>query len=669
MSTGRKWFGMKSKRRQGKTNASRRSFRSARIETLEPRQVLSVPTLAPIADVTLYSGSPLHIPLDGFASDGLDISFGVTSSNPSVEVSIPSDSTLGDSIPGTNRSMKIETNYGDMVLELFEERVPRATERIITLAEDGFYDGIIFHRVIDDFMIQGGDPTGTGGGGSDLPDFDDQFHVDLQHNTSGLLSMAKSTDDTNNSQFFITEVPTRYLDYNHSIFGLLIEGEDVREAISEVNTKLNDDNNDNNKDADAAKPFTDVVMESVEIYYDNQNATLMLKAPEGMTGETDITITVYHDGQVYVQPSFHVTVKPDVTPNLPPFTLEDFNSNPFLADVAPIITTQNNATAIQLQSLDVDGDMIILDGEGGSFALSARFMDEDLYNYYAPRSLPFISHADLDYEVDPITGDLTVTPINDLVGVHPIFLTVSPWYSEGTNDTPMIALDTQLIPVVIQPDSLDPITELDMAIVQTPTTTDAYGEIDQLPDNVDWMDEWESFSVEIWASTKTATGSTNEFGIHTAAFDLTYNTDYYTATDIEYGNVFSQERTGTIDDASGRVNNIGGRTPMFALNSHHDVDVGVPEDSNDDYYYQLDPDSVEKFGDDKPVLVARVHFQPNATGRRRTHQWARRIHDAGHGFGSLYPKRPGGLERRRNHYCPGRRCARSRCLAHDVRLQ
>ena len=69
-----------------------------------------------------------------------------------------------------------------MVFQLFEGRAPRATEQIITLANDGFYDGIIFHRVIDEFVIQGGDPTGTGSGGSDLGDFDDQFHVDLQHN-------------------------------------------------------------------------------------------------------------------------------------------------------------------------------------------------------------------------------------------------------------------------------------------------------------------------------------------------------------------------------------------------------------------------------------------------------------------------------------------------------
>jgi len=175
--------------------------RRPRFEQLEVRQVLSAPTLAAIADVELLSGSPLVIPLDGFDADGDVLSFTATSTNANVTTSIPD----------SNRSMRISVRSadgaieGDMVLELFEDRVPRVTGRIIELAQSGFYDGVIFHRVIDGFMIQTGDPTGTGSGGSDYPDFDDQFDVDLQHNTTGVLSMAKSSDDTNNSQFFIVD--------------------------------------------------------------------------------------------------------------------------------------------------------------------------------------------------------------------------------------------------------------------------------------------------------------------------------------------------------------------------------------------------------------------------------------------------------------------------------
>src|SRR5690606_19222892 len=92
--------------------------------------------------------------------------------------------------------------------------------------------GLKFHRVLNNFVIQGGDPLGNGTGGSTLGDFDDQFHLDLQHNRTGVLSYAKSADDTNDSQFFITEGPQRFLDFNHSVFGQLVEGETVRQGIS-----------------------------------------------------------------------------------------------------------------------------------------------------------------------------------------------------------------------------------------------------------------------------------------------------------------------------------------------------------------------------------------------------------------------------------------------------
>ena len=136
-------------------------------------------------------------------------------------------------------------------------------------------------------MIQGGDPLGTGTGSSDLPDFDDQYHVDLQHNTTGVLSMAKSQDDTNNSQFFITEGTSRHLDFNHSIFGQLVEGESNRQAIS--NTAVDGSN----------RPRITVTMQSVDVFNDVENAMLMLKAPEGTSGSANVTVTVEDtDGQM-----------------------------------------------------------------------------------------------------------------------------------------------------------------------------------------------------------------------------------------------------------------------------------------------------------------------------------------------------------------------------------
>ena len=600
MSVSRRWFGKRLRRRATGQGTAQRRFRRIGIETLEPRQMLSAgPELVnTLGDVTLQADSPLHIPLDGYDEDGLAVSFEVEISNCTAD---GLSATFTDS---DNRSMRISVaDYGEMVFELFEARVPRATSQIITLAESGFYDGIIFHRVIDDFMIQGGDPTGTGSGNSSLPDFDDQFHNDLQHNTSGILSMAKTTDDTNNSQFFITETATRHLDYNHSIFGLLIEGDDVREEISEVETDTSD------------KPLTDIVMESVEIFQDNQNATLMLKAPEGTSGEADITITIIDDdGTACGQQTFHVSVVPDETVGLGANQIDQLNSNPYLPDIDPIYTTVDTEITYQLSYIDADGPLEITDFGGETTVQPTYFLDEyNQYNqllsnaYVSGGDLKIISHEDLDYWVDYETGLLTVTPQNGLVGVHPVSVAVAPWafntYEyEGETYYTLIGLDAQLVPIVIQPtDLVNPESRLEMSIVQASTETDAYGEIDALPENVDWMDEWESFSVEIWASTEDNGDYIDEFGIHEAAFDLTYNTDYYTATSIEYGDMFSQNRTGTIDDENGRVDNIGGTTPMYAVTQTYG-------------YYSQDPENIEKFGDDKRVLVARVNFVPNETG-------------------------------------------------------
>ena len=151
---------------------------------------------------------------------------------------VSSDPLVTPTVLTGNRSLRIRVaNFGVMVFELFDGRARRATNRIVTLGTSGFYNGVIFHRVINDFVLQGGDPTGTGTGGSTLGSFNDKFHVDLQHNRTGLLSMAKSSDDTNDSQFFITEGPQRHLDFNHSIFGILVEGEAVRQTISNVDDR------------------------------------------------------------------------------------------------------------------------------------------------------------------------------------------------------------------------------------------------------------------------------------------------------------------------------------------------------------------------------------------------------------------------------------------------
>lgn len=183
----------------------------------------------------------------------------------------------------------IKTNMGDMRFCLNEKAAPKAVENFVTHAKNGYYDGLIFHRVIKDFMIQGGDPTGTGCGGESIwgSSFEDEFDVEAR-NYYGALSMANSGPNTNGSQFFIVqakEVPqnllsqmeqlgsrggfpddviscykqkggTPWLDFHHTVFGMLNAGEDILDDIASVQTGMGD------------KPIHDVVIETIEIFED-----------------------------------------------------------------------------------------------------------------------------------------------------------------------------------------------------------------------------------------------------------------------------------------------------------------------------------------------------------------------------------------------------------------
>lgn len=184
---------------------------------------------------------------------------------------------------GTKAVMK--TNMGDMEFILFPETAPKAVENFVKHSENGYYDGLIFHRVIKDFMIQGGDPTGTGMGGESVfgKNFEDEFSLDAR-NYYGALSMANAGPNTNGSQFFIVQaktVPqslisqmeqlkdngfpqevidnyqkvggTPWLDFHHTVFGQLVNGADVLDKIAAVECGAND------------KPASDVVINSIEI--------------------------------------------------------------------------------------------------------------------------------------------------------------------------------------------------------------------------------------------------------------------------------------------------------------------------------------------------------------------------------------------------------------------
>jgi len=129
--------------------------------------------------------------------------------------------------------VELQTNQGSIRIRLFTSHAPKTTENFVGLVEKGYYDGVVFHRVIAEFMIQGGDPTGTGRGGESIwgKPFEDECTPELRFNKKGLLAMANAGPNTNGSQFFITTALTPWLDGRHTIFGEVIEGYEIVEKI------------------------------------------------------------------------------------------------------------------------------------------------------------------------------------------------------------------------------------------------------------------------------------------------------------------------------------------------------------------------------------------------------------------------------------------------------
>ncbi len=152
----------------------------------------------------------------------------------------------------TSIEAHFDTSMGAFKAELFVTKVPRTVQNFIDLAEDAFYDGLIFHRVIEDFMLQSGCPRGDGRGDAGYA-FADEFAWGLKHSEAGILSMANSGPHTNSSQFFITLAPTPHLNRKHSVFGKVVEGLEVIQAIGGVKTSASD------------RPEDDVTLKRIKI--------------------------------------------------------------------------------------------------------------------------------------------------------------------------------------------------------------------------------------------------------------------------------------------------------------------------------------------------------------------------------------------------------------------
>jgi len=310
----------------------------ARVETLESRQLLNaLPVIDPIADVSLPGGKPYIMPIVANDADGNPLSYSFYSSNPAIKVQLHKG----------NPYLRLTVqNYGAMAFQLLRDLAPKTVDNISGLVKGEYYNGLTFHRITNlagsgsatAYIVQGGDIYGTGSGPSPIT-YDDEFNLGAIFSSKGQLAMANSGADTNGTQFFITAAPTRFLDFNHTIFGQLVRGFDVLNLLTIAAV-----------DSDG-KPQSFIVITKAEIIQDPYDAVITLSAPAGASG----AVTVYANDPNGGGDSktFNVTTVTDTT-----------NEPPYLAPIpTSLFTPVNTPIDIPLSSIDMENNPGVFGGQ------------------------------------------------------------------------------------------------------------------------------------------------------------------------------------------------------------------------------------------------------------------------------------------------------------------
>jgi len=394
MSLGDRFARPKSPRRQP-TNRSRL--------TLEPLEGREVPaTLSPLSDFTTPNTKDLYVPLTVTNTTG-NVTYTATSSDSNVQVSlVTGGTTLKLTVTGTAAGGG--TFQGDLTLRLFDNLAPVTTARILELVNSGFYNNLTFHRIIDGFVAQGGDPSGNGTGGSGTK-IDDEFNTQVVFNSPGLLAMANSGDDTGDSQFFITDIDLslaqqpQHLNFQHTIFGQLVAGFDTFNKIMTTPVQ-----------SSAGTPVNPVTITSATVVQNDPNGVLRVTAPATYTGTSSITVTPSDGGASSTGDSFNVT-----------FASDTVNEPPFLGPIANQTTTVGTPVTIQLTSTDLESDPVT-------------------YSVVSATNATGGAAVAVVTSIDQATGRVTVTPPADFVGTIKLKLGVK---DAGT------AVDTQVINLAV----------------------------------------------------------------------------------------------------------------------------------------------------------------------------------------------------------------------------
>lgn len=380
--------------------------RLARLETLESRQMLTVSSVSLFGSSDVAVGSPSYIGINGVAGDNEKVTYSI-----SIDASNLTSGKLNyELLTGKdNRSLKINVKTADssidgtLLLQLFEEYTPETIAKITALAESGAYDGSTFHRMITNFMIQGGIVS------EDVAMSDDEFVPELQFTTPGLLAMANSGKDTNSSQFFITTGQTRWLDYEHTIFGMLTEGGDILESL---NSKVA---------SSSGTPAQTTNIVNVDVVNDIQNAVLKLTATEGTKGTANLTIVATGEDGVMYSKTITVTVAEDADG-----TTVNPLSDPAFGTIEPISLTAGETVTGTLPVINMDGRTLEY-----SFATKAGSA----------------SATALTVSLDTTTGKYTVTAAaGTAAGVYEIYAKI-----RAADSDDGVWEDAQTIPVLVTP--------------------------------------------------------------------------------------------------------------------------------------------------------------------------------------------------------------------------
>ncbi len=438
--------------------ARRREGRGARpgLECLEDRRVPA--TLGPIADLNVGSGVGFQLPVDG--GSGNPQTYTVTSSNPTIQATVAQGNFLTLTVEHTSSGANDPAFTGSMTFQLFGDLTPNTVSKIEQLVQSGFYTSPTqpnsgtplphknFHRIVPGFVAQGGSRTGDGAGGLTAPGFPfpDEFNQQTVFNGKYQLAMAKSTDDTNDTQFFITYGQPRFLDFNHTIFGQLVAGQNIADQMEQVA-----------RNPGTETPVSPILITGSTLSPTDPDGVIHINATGAAVGQSStMTVTAFDpsDG-TQVSRTFQVTVTANVGPDNRPI-----NEAPFLSpNPTNLVVATNQPAIFQLSAVDVENQPLSYIVQG---AVSSSGTFTPVQNATASVSS---------------TGVVTVTPASNFTGV--INLVVGVKNTSTTGNTPA-DYDLQAITLTVRtgdPVNLPPIAVAGAATVPAnqPTTIQLTG--------------------------------------------------------------------------------------------------------------------------------------------------------------------------------------------------